>query len=96
MDLVARLVTPRAVSYIGLDWCPGQREDSHVTSKTSQDEALLTVVEVAGLLRIRPHTLYDWRWKRIGPPAIKVGGAVRYRRRDVEAWLDERQEPGAA
>lgn len=34
-------------------------------------------------------TLQQWRWKREGPAYIKVGRAVRYRRADVERWLDE-------
>ncbi|MDQ3756495.1 MAG: helix-turn-helix domain-containing protein [Actinomycetota bacterium] len=49
---------------------------------------LLTVAELAKEFKISPRTVYDWRYRRVGPPALKVGGQLRYRRRDVEAWLD--------
>jgi hypothetical protein len=39
------------------------------------------------LLAISPITATKWRAKAKGPPFIKVGRLVRYRRRDVEAWL---------
>lgn len=33
-------------------------------------------------------TLTQWRYLGEGPPYIKVGGSVRYRRSDVDAWLE--------
>jgi excisionase family DNA binding protein len=58
-----------------------------------QDE-LLTVDELADLLKVTRQTIYAWRADRTtGPPAIKVGGnRLRFRRRDVDAWLDARSE----
>lgn len=38
-------------------------------------------------LSISPITATKWRAKAKGPPFIKVGRLVRYRRSDVEAWL---------
>jgi predicted DNA-binding transcriptional regulator AlpA len=35
-------------------------------------------------------TATKWRAKADGPPFIKVGRLVRYRRADVEAWLTSR------
>jgi len=32
-------------------------------------------------------TLRRWRLQRRGPRFLKLGGAVRYRVRDVESWL---------
>ncbi|WP_327009037.1 helix-turn-helix domain-containing protein [Dactylosporangium sp. NBC_01737] len=49
---------------------------------------LLTVDEVAAYLRIPQATLYQWRYHRTGPRAIKVGRHLRYRAVDVETWLD--------
>lgn len=43
--------------------------------------------------------LANWRYQGLGPRFIKLGPkAVRYRVRDVEAWLDEqtRQQTGSA
>jgi predicted DNA-binding transcriptional regulator AlpA len=48
---------------------------------------LLTAVEVAELLGVSVHTLSNWRHKNVGPPHIKLVGAVRYSGADVEAWL---------
>ncbi len=45
-----------------------------------------TLAEKLGISR---RTLQAWRGKGGGPPFVKVGAAVRYRWRDVEAWLDE-------
>jgi hypothetical protein len=35
-----------------------------------------------------PRTLDQWRYLGRGPRYIKVEGHVRYRRSDVDAWLD--------
>ncbi|TBO55115.1 DNA-binding protein, partial [Streptomyces kasugaensis] len=32
-------------------------------------------------------TLYQWRHRRIGPNALKVGRHLRYRWTEVDAWL---------
>lgn len=62
------------------------------------DEPLLTPQEVAGLLKISLHTLASWR-RQANPhdlPWIEVGGSIRYRRADVEAWLTKRTTNGTA
>ncbi|HWT78644.1 MAG TPA: helix-turn-helix domain-containing protein [Candidatus Methylomirabilis sp.] len=45
--------------------------------------------EVSELLRVPVATVYAWRHKGEGPPGIKVGRHIRFRRRDVESWLDD-------
>ncbi|MDV3291901.1 helix-turn-helix domain-containing protein [Mycobacterium avium] len=42
----------------------------------------------APILGVSPTTLKTWRHKGIGPPWICFGNRVRYRIRDLEAWLD--------
>jgi DNA-binding transcriptional MerR regulator len=63
---------------------------------TSPDD-LLTPKETAQMLRVSVRTLRRYRQLDIGPPlAGYVGRSPRYRRRDVEAWLqreDDRPEP---
>jgi excisionase family DNA binding protein len=44
---------------------------------------------VAELLRLTRNTLEKWRVRGEGPPFVKLGGAVRYRRSDVLAWIEE-------
>ena len=54
----------------------------------SSASALMTESQVAELLGVRPHTLAVWRSTRKVPLLyVKVGRAVRYRRTDVEAFL---------
>lgn len=51
-------------------------------------DELLTAAELAAKLHKTSASLAQWRYKGIGPKFIKLGGSVRYRARDVEAWLD--------
>lgn len=53
---------------------------------------LLPESEAAKLLQVAPGTLSVWRsTKRYPLPYIKVGRRVRYRRSDLEAWLESRR-----
>jgi excisionase family DNA binding protein len=58
------------------------------------DDVLLTEAEVADLLRVSPRTVRRWRNEGTGPPALRVGRRIRYRRSAVEAWLDRRDQAG--
>lgn len=49
---------------------------------------LLTLAEVAELLRIPEPTLRFWRHHGTGPKSFKLGGRVAYRRTDVLAWVE--------
>ncbi len=51
---------------------------------------LCTPRELAAFLGVPVKTLYEWRYRGDGPPAIRVGKHLRYRWDDVEAWLDSR------
>ncbi len=53
---------------------------------------LLDIDEVADYLGIPKNTLYKWRVDGKGPRAIKVGKHLRFRRSDVETWLDQNYE----
>ncbi|GAA3740073.1 helix-turn-helix domain-containing protein [Salinactinospora qingdaonensis] len=50
---------------------------------------MLSAQETADRLGISRRTLYN-NWKSWGLKAHKVGGSLRFRERDVEAWLDTR------
>lgn len=59
---------------------------------------LLNVYQAAELLGLSPETLYGYRYRTyLAPPGFplgfKVGGRVRWDRRDLEAWI-ERQRSG--
>lgn len=48
-----------------------------------------TPEELADHLKIPVGTIYAWRYKGTGPRGSKVGRHVRFRRSDVDAWLDQ-------
>jgi hypothetical protein len=47
---------------------------------------LLNQIDLARRWRISHRTLERWRWLKKGPPFMRIGGAVRYRVEDVEAF----------
>lgn len=49
---------------------------------------LLNDHEVAAFLNMSVASVRRWRVFRTGPKFVKIGSAVRYRRRDVENWLN--------
>ena len=51
------------------------------------DLALMTEEEVAQYLRVKPSTLRNWRFRKIGPPYCKIGGTVRYRTADISEYM---------
>jgi hypothetical protein len=50
------------------------------------DQELLTQAALARRWKLSPRTLERWRWLGRGPQYMKVGGQVRYRFADVEAY----------
>jgi excisionase family DNA binding protein len=65
-------------------------------SRHNDLDELLTLGEVAELLRVPDATLRYWRHRGTGPESFKIGRHVRYRRSDVRAWLHHQQSGGAA
>lgn len=59
-------------------------------------EQLLSIEDVADYLHVPVSTVYQWRSKQYGPPGMKVGRHVRYRRSDLERWLDAQAQPQPA
>lgn len=53
-------------------------------------DTLLTEKQLAEIFSLSDVTLRIWRTKGKGPPHVKIGGAVRYREKDVEAWIASR------
>ena len=57
------------------------------TKSTGGENRLLTPEEVAGILGIPVATLYGWRYRQIGPKALKVGRHLRYRPEDLDRFI---------
>ena len=53
------------------------------------DDELLTMAEVAAIVRAPLATLRYWRHLGTGPHSFRVGRGVRYWRSDVMTWLEE-------
>jgi excisionase family DNA binding protein len=64
------------------------------TVDTNIEGAILTIDQAAAYLAIPKATLYTWRTRRagFGPRAVKLGGCLRYRRSDLDAWVAEHLE----
>jgi excisionase family DNA binding protein len=52
---------------------------------------VLTTNQLADYLSISERTLIRWRVQRVGPAWTKVGHHVRYRKTDVDAWLERKR-----
>jgi len=47
----------------------------------------LRTEDLAQILQLQPDTISKWRRRGRGPKYVRVGGAVRYRPEDVDAWV---------
>jgi len=63
--------------------CPPIIEDMEYENR------LATVEELADYLGVPIATLYQWRYRREGPPGFRVGRHVRYRWGDIEQWIED-------
>jgi hypothetical protein len=54
----------------------------------------LNQIELSRRWGVSPRTLERWRWRRTGPPFMKLGGHVAYALADVEAYETAKRRPG--
>ena len=65
------------------------------TALLSSPSELLTRDEAAAYLGVKPQTLAVWHTThRYHLPLVKVGSKVRYRKVDLDAWLESRTVGG--
>jgi PTS system nitrogen regulatory IIA component len=55
---------------------------------------ILTLEEVARYLRVSERTVYDWAQKG-DIPSGKIGTVWRFKKEDIEAWVNQRISPGS-
>jgi excisionase family DNA binding protein len=77
-ELLSRFSSPNIVS-----------EKAVVSDQISREKQLLSISEAAERLGIRKNTLYEWVVQR-KIPYIKVGRLVKFRKEDLEAWIEDR------
>ena len=71
-------------------------EPADIRSQVRPLERLLSVRELAEYLGVPVTTLYTWCHRDEGPPGFRVGRHIRYRRRDVENWVNSQlNNPGS-
>ena len=56
------------------------------------DDPLMSVTDLAAYLNVNISTVYQWS-QHGQIPAMKVGNLWRYRRSDIEEWLNGRRSP---
>jgi len=55
----------------------------------------MTTREVADHLGIPVSTLYQWRHRKVGPRAAKIGRHLRWRQTEVERWVEQQTTSGS-
>ena len=62
------------------------------TTRPAKDTAtpLYDTREAAAYIDHEPATLEQWRYQGKGPRFVKIGRSVRYRRADLDAFLEQR------
>lgn len=55
-------------------------------------EPLISLQETAARLGMPIQTLYDWRKHGRGPKGFRLGGVVKFRWSEVQAWLETQRE----
>jgi excisionase family DNA binding protein len=56
------------------------------------DDGLWTPQALSSYLGIPVATLYQWRQRSEGPPAVRLGKHLRYRPEAVREWLKSQEE----
>jgi len=55
------------------------------------DRELMTIEEIADYLRVKKRTVYEWL-KKGKIPAFKTVGQWRFKKAQIDHWLDSQQE----
>jgi excisionase family DNA binding protein len=55
---------------------------------------LMTPQELAHALKVPVATVYQWRYRGLGPRGRRVGRHLRFAEADVKAWLEQRGDRG--
>jgi predicted DNA-binding transcriptional regulator AlpA len=60
-------------------------------TSAQSDEPLRDIDWLAGYLHKPKKTLYNMRLRGEGPPAYKIGQALRWKKSEVDAWLEQQR-----
>ena len=59
-------------------------------------DPLLSAQQLADYLNVPLATLYAWRYPRQGPPGFRAGRPLRYRKSDIDQWINDRLKDSAS
>jgi len=68
---------------------PIHNEESTMSMAHDPDDTLLTIKEVAAIVRAPEGTVRYWRFMGTGPRSIKIGKRVCFWKSDVLQWLED-------
>lgn len=77
---------------MGLDKGGAKDATLRAMDDNGSSEELLDVKRLAEFLSVSPYSVRRWHRQGMGPPSFRVGGMIRYRRSEVEAWLEAQRE----
>lgn len=71
---------------------PQDRALDRTDHRPTGNDELLTIAEVAAIVRAPVATLRYWRHLGTGPRSFRVGRGVRYWRTEVTRWLQQQSD----
>ncbi|MBK8468990.1 MAG: helix-turn-helix domain-containing protein [Candidatus Phosphoribacter sp.] len=72
-------------------------QDNKPGAQLGRNDELLTIGEVADIVRVPVATLRYWRHLGTGPHSFRIGRGVRYWHHEVTTWLHSQSDgPSAA
>lgn len=69
-----------------------QSDADAATTVAGEATRYLVQRELAARWRLSERTLERWRWRKIGPPYIKLGGRIVYHLDDIVAYEDSHRQ----
>lgn len=68
-----------------------------LSERNIMEEKLLTRIEAAKILGIKPNTLVIWRLQgKPSPDFYKINGIIRYKESDIRAFIEASKQSGGA
>jgi len=59
-------------------------------NRDTERDRLMTLQDVAEYLQVKERTIYQWAQKG-DIPAFKLGNVWRFKRQDIDLWIEERK-----
>ncbi len=89
LRLIARLFAEELWRAMPRDTRTGRAPEEHVVARAFDPQGLLTVKEASTMLGVPARRVYELAGRR-ELRAARIGRSVRFRRRDIDAYIEER------